>query len=143
MPVTLTVPAGSPHIGARLGIRLWSYQGASGQTNFDLVTLQATDTGQSPIAFDPYPDPGSYDPADPPPWGWHYPIPAPVLRITSVVAGVCHLEWSPAGNYRLDYDLSPAFPGPLDSVEIDASTIQHDYDSGTAPARAFFRLILR
>jgi hypothetical protein len=65
---TFVVPEGSPLIGQLFGIRLWSAWGwgeTAGQTNFDLVTLQATQTGsETPIPVNSQPtDPTNpYDP---------------------------------------------------------------------------------
>ena len=136
------VAEGSPHVGAQLGIRLSSVF-EFGQTNFDLVTMQVTDAGETPVEFVPYPEPGTVDPGDPPPWNWHWPRPTPVLRITSVVNGLCHLEWSPAGSYYLDYDVGVAFSGPVDRVEVTEATTTYEYDCGESPLAGFFRLVAR
>ena len=66
----------------------------------------------------------------------------PKLKIISVVSGVCHLEWTPAGSYYLEYDSSPGFPAQLDSVEVGNTITEYDYDAGTATT-GFFRLIPR
>ncbi len=65
---TWTVPAGSEYVGQSLGIRLWSYEGwgeTAGQTNFDLVTLQATTTDSetpTPVNRHPIDPTNPYDP---------------------------------------------------------------------------------
>ncbi len=73
--LTLYVPDGSQYVGRELGIQLWSYQGwpTSGRTSFDLVTVQATTTGETPVPFTPYPNPVTFDPENPPVWNWHDP----------------------------------------------------------------------
>lgn len=65
---TFVVPEGSPLIGQLFGVRLWSSWGwgeTAGQTNFDLVTLQATVTGietPTPVNSQPVDPTNPYDP---------------------------------------------------------------------------------
>ena len=66
----------------------------------------------------------------------------PGMEMSSLESGICHLEWTPAGSYYLEYDSSPTFLAPLDSVEIGDTITEYDYDVGTA-TKGFFRLVPR
>ena len=74
--------------------RLWSYQDwpSSGRTSFDLVTVQSAIMGETPVNYTPYPNSSSYDPDDPPVWGWHnpyaVPIPSAVWLLGSGLIGI-------------------------------------------------------
>jgi len=63
------------------------------------------------------------------------------LRILGVDNGICHLEWSPAGNYMLEYSDSPAFDSILGDVGVNDSVTEYYYDVGDTVTKSFFRLI--
>lgn len=64
----------------------------------------------------------------------------PTLDIVSVVGGIVHLSWSPAGNYTLQYSGSPGFDVVIDTAGVGDTVTGYDYNVGTA-TKGFFRLV--
>ena len=62
------------------------------------------------------------------------------LKILNFESGICHLTWSPADNYNLEFDISPYFNPPADIVEL-ADTITEYYYDASAALKGFFRLV--
>ena len=61
----------------------------------------------------------------------------PLLKILSEDNGECHLTWSPAGNYILQFDTSPDFNSPVSIAVSGSSTI---YTAGISN-KGFFQLV--
>ena len=64
------------------------------------------------------------------------------LQIISVENGMCHMKWSPAVNYTLQYFGSPGFESIIDSIDVGDTVTEYYYDAGAATS-GFFRLAPR
>jgi len=64
----------------------------------------------------------------------------PVITIIGYQNGVCHLSWSPAGSYILQFDTTPTFTSPV-SIPVDSLQQEYFYDAGSATGKGYFRLV--
>ncbi len=69
-----------------------------------------------------------------------YSVSNPTLQLVSVEGGICHLEWSPAANYYLEFDSLPRFDSHV-SVPVAGPAIWYYFDAGAGATEGFSPLV--
>jgi len=64
------------------------------------------------------------------------------LRLSGVSGNVCHLTWSSARNYKLEYAATPDFNPILSSIDVTDTMTEYYLNTGDSAVRAYFRMVM-